>query len=424
VALETIRVLHITEAFAGGVLTYLRNMLPELVKLHCDVTLVCSLGRGWPGAEAVLFELRQAGVVTQTLPMCREIRPLQDAVSFVGLWSVLREGCFDVAHSHASKAGALARIAARCLAVPAVFHTPHCFAFERARGFAQRALYVSCERVLGRFTDSLVAVSAEEARLAEKTCGLSADRCVALRNGLSQAADGGITHPPATKEQRKAALGVCPSAPTVATACRLTQDKGLTDLIEAAALSLTPGAQFLIAGEGPLRKALERCIARSGLQERVRLLGHVETVDDLYAAADLVVFCSRTEGMPYAIIEAMRAGRPVIAYDTTSSRELVDSGRTGRLVPFGPRRLAEAIDEVLLDASKRDAWGQNAKLRFLERHLVRDKAASLVALYRRALERAPRHKKVAEGAAEVSCMPADVFGPAERRSAGRLIRRD
>ena len=177
------------------------------------------------------------------------------------------------------------------------------------------------------------------------------------------------------------------------TVASLTPAKAQHVLIEAFARMAgpAPGARLLLAGDGPLRGALEEQARRLGAGERVRFLGVRRDVPGLLAAADLFVLSSVREGLSLSLLEAMRAGRAVVATDVGGNREAVVPGATGLLVPAGDAAaLAEAMAALAADGAKRAAWGGAARRRWEERftaeHMVRDTEA----LYRAVLAKAKR----------------------------------
>jgi glycosyltransferase involved in cell wall biosynthesis len=107
------------------------------------------------------------------------------------------------------------------------------------------------------------------------------------------------------------------------------------NLLNAAAILRQQGVGFttLIAGEGPLRASLESQIAARQLTAHVRLLGQRTDIERLFAALDVFVLPSKSEGMSNTILEAMASGTPVVASRVGGADELVDHGRTGLLVP-------------------------------------------------------------------------------------------
>jgi glycosyltransferase involved in cell wall biosynthesis len=118
---------------------------------------------------------------------------------------------------------------------------------------------------------------------------------------------------------------------------RLSHEKGIDVLLEAFAIAIPaePRLRLHVAGDGPERARAEATIARLNLGERVSLLGQVRDVRKVYAAADLLVVPSRTEGLPNVVLEALDAGLPVLATQVGAIPELVSDGVTGWLVPPG-----------------------------------------------------------------------------------------
>jgi glycosyltransferase involved in cell wall biosynthesis len=138
------------------------------------------------------------------------------------------------------------------------------------------------------------------------------------------------------------------AGPVVLTVARLDQQKGVEYLVEAAAL--VPGATFLVAGEGPERGRLERRAAELGLDTRVLFLGHRQDIPDLLAACDVFVLPSLFEGLALSILEAMAAGKPVIATAIEGTSEVIRDGENGLLIPpTDPTALASAVRQILGD---------------------------------------------------------------------------
>ena len=138
------------------------------------------------------------------------------------------------------------------------------------------------------------------------------------------------------------------SRPIVLTVARLDKQKGHCYLLQAAAR--IPDAMFVFVGDGPERLSLETQAKELGLSDRVVLLGYRHDVIDLLDSCDLFVLPSLYEGFPLSILEAMSAGKPVIATAIAGNDEVVIAGQTGLLVPpASPIALAEAIETLLSD---------------------------------------------------------------------------
>jgi glycosyltransferase involved in cell wall biosynthesis len=150
---------------------------------------------------------------------------------------------------------------------------------------------------------------------------------------------------------------------------RLAQQKGHRDLIAAMARlrQTVPNARLLLAGTGPLEHELLAESERLGLCEHVSFLGLIERADlaDLFARTDVVVLPSYWEGLPVALVEALSAGKPIIASNAGGNPELVRNGENGLIVPIGdPDALAGALLLLAADPSERQRMGAAAAERY------------------------------------------------------------
>jgi glycosyltransferase involved in cell wall biosynthesis len=170
----------------------------------------------------------------------------------------------------------------------------------------------------------------------------------------------------ATRIVVRRALDITERETVIAAIGRLTPIKGVRSLIEAVPGLVRAGlrTQILVVGDGPQRDELESFAARLEVADRVRFLGHRGDVAELLTAIDIVALPSLSEGMPFAAIEAMAAGVPVVATAVGGVPELLDGGRAGRLVaPDSPDDLRKALDSLVRDASQRAALGESGRRR-------------------------------------------------------------
>lgn len=164
---------------------------------------------------------------------------------------------------------------------------------------------------------------------------------------------------------------------------RITGAKGYADLIDAMAClrPRQPSAALVIAGGGELLDPLAAQVAALGLTERVKLLGARDDVARLLAAADIFVSSSHWEGLPLALLEAMMAGRPVVATAVGDVPTAVAEG-TGVLVPpRQPEALAAALDALLDDPARIERYGQMAREHAIRTYGVDSWMERLLMLY-------------------------------------------
>jgi glycosyltransferase involved in cell wall biosynthesis len=146
---------------------------------------------------------------------------------------------------------------------------------------------------------------------------------------------------------------------------RLDEQKGFALALEifAKVLERVPEARLTIAGEGPLRQALERKAADLGIAARMRFAGRSNDLAPFWSSADLFLFTSLYEGFPNALAEAMANGVACVAFDCpTGPSELIESGVNGYLVPLSDIEAASArCIELLADPDKRLLYGDRAR---------------------------------------------------------------
>jgi glycosyltransferase involved in cell wall biosynthesis len=275
----------------------------------------------------------------------------------------LRELCrqrrFDVVHTHSGKAGVLGRIAAHRAGVPRIVHTYHGFPFHEFQSPLRRAVYVAIERRVARLTDVVLAVGG----------GVATE---ALRRGLANPTTIRTITPvvgtrvvPKTTETMLAArarLGLPSSARVVGTVGRIDFQKAPEHLVSAVSALRNSDVVAVWVGSGPKRDEVATLVRDHDLTDRVVLLGQRDDVADLLPGFDVFVMSSRYEGLPCAVVEAMRCGLPVVATAVNSVPELVIPGETGLLVPPArPDLLADALDAVFDDPDLADRLTRNGQ---------------------------------------------------------------
>jgi glycosyltransferase involved in cell wall biosynthesis len=237
-----------------------------------------------------------------------------------------------------------------------------------------------------RYTDRFHAISNAVRESAIKALGIDPGKVVVIPRGRDR---GRLGEPsPERRARQRDELGIPRSAPVVLHLGRHEFQKAIDVLLEASAQSRISDAVFLQAGrDGNASDELRALHARLGLNDRFRFLGHREDVGDLMAAADVFVFPSRFEGLGGSVIEAMAMGLPVVCTDVPALREVVEEGGNAVVTPVDdPRALAAALDALLGDPNRREAFGRRGRELFDERFDVDRAVARMVELYRAVVE--------------------------------------
>lgn len=358
-------ILHVSQPVEGGVGRSVRELAADQLRRGWTVAVASPDGEL---AEAV----RALGADHLVWPAARAPGP-RTAVETARLRRLVARD-FTLVHLHSSKAGLAGRLALRGR-LPTVFQ-PHGWSFYPLSGALRRAA-IAWERLGTRWADAVLCVSETERRRGEEA-GISA-RWEVVPNGIDPhalAATGGEDRAAA-----RARLGL-DEAPLVVCLGRICRAKGQDLLLEAwpEVLGRVPEARLAFVGGGTDAEALRRRPA-----ERVTFAGERDDAPDWLVAADVVAAPSRWEGMSFAMLETMAAGRSLVITDVPGARDALGDDAVG-IVPLGDlRALAEAISERLLDPTLAAREGTAAQARVERHHDVRDSLQGVARLYARVL---------------------------------------
>ncbi len=302
----------------------------------------------------------------------------RDPAAFVRLVRLLQRERPDIVHTFLIAASIYGRLAAFAAGVPLVLAAEQNVYERKPR---RHALF---ERALAARTYRVVACCEVVGKFYQQQVGVAASKVAVIYNAVRFSAQ----PRPEDRAPARAALGLPDDALVLGTLGRLTEQKGQRVLLQAVA-SLArehPNVVLFLAGVGPLRERLEAEASRLGLSERVRFLGLRRDRETLYAAMDLFVLPSQWEGLSLALVEAMGAGRAVVATNVGGNPEVVEDGVSGLLVPGNdPDALTTALARLASDPSERAALGEAAASQARSRFSIERHVSDLAALYRQGL---------------------------------------
>lgn len=287
----------------------------------------------------------------------------------------------DIVHVHAGVGweGHGGAWAARRAGVPHVLRTEHLPFLIKKRWQHEEYMYRIGE------VETIICVS-EGVRQSYLKAGAPESKMCVVRNGIRIVPHVGSGKTP--KKRILKELGLGPDARLVLTVGRMKRQKGYRYLLGAVpdVVSQVPEAHFLFAGDGPLESKLKAQAESYGLQRNVHFLGHRPDVRELLSACDLFVLPSLFEGLPLVVLEAMAAGRPVVATRVCGTAEAVMDGQTGRLVPArNSKALAKAKVQALRSPEEAASWGRAGCERVM-RHFTSSRMVSETSsIYSRAL---------------------------------------
>ncbi|MFH1417239.1 MAG: glycosyltransferase [Planctomycetota bacterium] len=379
------RLLHLVSTFAIKTDTkWLLQIARHLDREAFDLSAACFYEGG-----PVRDELESLGVTTYNLDMPGE----QDPRAVLGIRRLLKETNCDLVHTHLLRADLFGGAAARWSGMSVNVSTAY------AIGAFRRAKRRKTDRLLDVATAWLpthtIAVSEAVKRDCVERLRMNADRVTVIHTGIDPPPE----RDAAAAESLRRAWGVSPGEPLIVTVARLSYEKGIDTLIDAAAIlrETHPGARVVVAGDGPDQGELEERIRRRGVSDMVRLAGFHADVWPVFWAADVVCMPSKSEGMPNVLLEAMAAGCPVVATNVGGVPEAISSGENGLLVePENAAALASALASLIDDAPMAQRLAREARRTVEQRFLARDVVGRYAALYERLLvQRSKAHAGIA-----------------------------
>jgi glycosyltransferase involved in cell wall biosynthesis len=346
------RILHfLMTPFRGGAEEHALSLLRALRKYGFEpfVAAPAQLLEIMP--ELVEFPLSKLSVGQSPIGWIRVVAQLS---------KVIRSEHIDLIHCHSVIGTICAVAAARIIGGPPIIETCHGRESWREGKRLKGSFWV--DRQVGRFVQRYIAVSQATARHLSEAKRIPLNKIVIIPNGRDLAA---LVPPNKRFSSRARADLVLGDKPTILLLGRISKEKGHAVLLEALrilrARRLYPIAIF--AGDGPLEGELKATCDATGLSAQVRFLGYRTDVPTLFAAANLVVLPSFSEGLPLVAIEALAAARALVATNVDGIPEIVRDNETGLLVPPNdPAALAEAIARVLQDAALANRLGTRGRV--------------------------------------------------------------
>jgi glycosyltransferase involved in cell wall biosynthesis len=374
----------------GGPALHVAYLTAGLLERGYETTLVAgTLARG---EDSMAFVADGLDVDVVTIPeLGREISPFRDLLATLRLAALIRRERPQILHTHTAKAGTVGRVAALLAGSarpPIVVHTFHGHVLRGYFGPLRSRFFRTLERILARNTTVLVAVSpqvrddlvrmgvAPPKKFAVVRLGIELDERVASSDGRSET---------------RRYLGIPDGRFAVGWVGRMTAVKRGDDVLESFRQLRDRGveATLCLVGDGPDRPHLERRARDLGIIRDTLFIGYQEDVGPLYAAFDALVLPSGNEGTPVSVIEALAAGRPVVATKVGGVPDVVRDGYDGFLVaPGATDELADRLARLAGDAALREQLGAAGRERVLPRYAVDRLVDDVDRLYRALLHAA------------------------------------
>lgn len=364
-----VRVLHVLEALTGGTSRHVADIVANARAVE-HVVVVPPERVGDVTDHRAVEQIKDAGGTVHVIDMRRTPVHPANAAALVKVLRLVQTQHIDVLHGHSSIGGVLARAAARRHRRPVVW-TPN--------GVMTSRPVVAVERMLARRTDAIVAVSPSEAELLTRLGIGRGDQLIVIPNAID------IT-PAADGTDLRALAGIPADAKVVGSIARLVPQKAPLDFVDVCRLiaGSRGDVHFVLIGDGKLAREVDAAVARWDRNGRFHRLPALPNAARVLGQMNVFVLTSRYEGAPYAALEAMREGAPMVLTRVVGSADLVSNGETGVLCAAGDvRGIAKEIQDILDNDKKAALIQKRARDLLVSAYDVRGFGRSHDVLYER-----------------------------------------
>ena len=349
----------------GGAQSHVRDLAVALKEQGEQVTVLAG------GNGGALFEALDRQQMDWRLlkNLVHPLNPVKDLQAFCEIKDLLRKLAPDLVTTHSNKAGFVGRLAAKALKIP-VIHTSHGFLFGGREHSFSGYCYRFAEKIASGAADRVICVAESECELAKRLKVIKPEKLKIVHNGLPDV-------------ELKSLASADREPPILISVARFSKPKDHYTLLQAL-IGLTEYRWRLdLVGDGPKQKLIEKLVRNCSLAGKINFLGTRSDVPGLLAQSSIFILSSRREGFPLSILEAMRAGLPVIATDVGGISEALIDGETGFLVPAGDySALRKRICALIEDPILRKQMGAKGRLRYLQHFTLEKMVDKTFDIYR------------------------------------------
>ncbi len=342
---QPIRIAYvINEMVVGGSQTHLRQVLRLLDRERFEPILVCLSGRG-----ALLEDVRALGVPLFAPAAQLGFQGMHLVRRIMATARVFRDQRPVIVHNYLLRANLVGSVAARMARVPVVLcSTRGCHLLSGGQLLAAKIGNALADKVM------VNAVAVRE--FVHEHEGCPREKMFVIPSGIDTE-----RFSPLPPEDHKQRLGIAPDRIVIGTVTRQRIRKGVEEFVRAiaAVAQYEPRVHGLIVGEVQEQGEFRSIVQDAGVADRLTLAGRRQDMPQVYAAMDVYVLSSHDEGMSNALLEALAMEKPVVATDVGGTGEVIESGKTGLLVPPKDwQALARALGSVL---QQRESWKELGK---------------------------------------------------------------
>jgi len=273
------------------------------------------------------------------------------------LVNIMKKINFMLIHVHTPVGAFFGRLAAKITDTKPVLYTAHGFHFYRGASLRNWFIYYNMEKLAARWTDGLITINKEDYEAASKLPLRTKNRVFNV-HGVGVDLNKYKTDDENKRRKAREKLGLKNEDICILTVGELIERKNHIQIIKSIEKLKKDNVFCYLVGQGKLEEELKKYVKTRGLDNNIKFLGFQKDIPELLAACDVFCLMSFQEGLPRCIMEAMAAGKPIIATDVRGNRDLIQDGKNGILVPVKDyEATARAIERLSEDKMLREKMG-------------------------------------------------------------------
>ncbi|KKR49033.1 MAG: Second mannosyl transferase [Candidatus Magasanikbacteria bacterium GW2011_GWC2_40_17] len=351
-----------TQGEWGGAQKYIFDLATNLT---ASFDIIVAVGLGGTSRE-LLNKLQEKGIKTLILKhLKRKISLWNDVLAVWEIVNFLRKNNFDIIHLNSSKAGMVGAIAGWINKKAKIIYTAHGWVYLEPLSFFTRRIYLWMEKMACQMRSATIVLSEKEKVIALKYETGGKKNTFVIHNGIDLEKINFLDKETAKKEifqfTQDDKLKDCFILGTIA---NFYKTKGLSILLNIfqELVKTNDKLRLVIIGNGPEKNNLEKQIKENGLEKKVVLTGILSDAYKYLKAFDIFVLPSIKEGFPYALLEAMAAGLPIVATKVGAIPEIIEDEKEGLVVsPQNNQELKEKLEILINEPDLRKKIGESAK---------------------------------------------------------------
>lgn len=338
---KKMKIVHIAQA-NGGVEVYLKMFFKYINKDKYDNYLI--LSEQYKKSK-IYFE--KLGVKVFIVDMKREIYLDKDFKSMISIYKVLKDIKPDIVYTHSSKAGGLGRIPSKLVRAKNIYN-PHGWAFDMNVSNKKRIIFKYVEKILGYFTDHIIAISEYEKERAINEKIISKNKISVIENAIDLER---FSESYNSKELLDE-LNWSEDCIIIGMIARISEQKSPHTFVDIAVkLSQKyPQCRFLMVGDGEQEEEIKNKIKNNDLESKFYITGWVEDPYKYLDIFDVALLTSKWEGFGLVIPEYMAAGKPVVASNVGGIPNIIDDGINGYIIDdLDVNKFVDKIEVIIND---------------------------------------------------------------------------